>query len=210
MKNLSKLVLASSLVLAASTAFAESVDFTVSGTISPSACVPTLSGNFEFGTINSTTLKLDTSYEGIKTVAAKDLYLNVACSAATSFALSATDNKAGTVSNNVAGQLPEAFGLGQANGKNIGGYLVGLRSAVGDSGPVKTFKATDDTATTWAVSYNLDARGNYTRFGLSADTYNSYSSILAALSVQPLFDADIDLSNEITLDGSATIEIKYL
>ncbi|WP_164931784.1 DUF1120 domain-containing protein [Dyella sp. M7H15-1] len=207
MNKISKTLLASALALTASTVFAESVDFTVSGTISPSACVPTLSGSFDFGVINSTELK-DVE-GGVKRAPTKTVDFRIDCTAPTSFMMVATDNKAGTVSDSVTALSPYFFGLGQANGKNIGGYKAELGHAFGDGTLANVYLATDSSASSWVQSLAVNPN-DYYRFGTSENSYNSYSTVMATLTVLPYLDASLDFGDEITMDGSATIEIKYL
>ena len=210
MKNISKALLASAIALTASTAFAEgdSVTLTVTGAVTPSACTPTLGGNFEFGAIDKANLPVNqtgTHY----VVPYKELTFTVSCAAPTSFVLAPTDHKADSRDANSGFYT---FGLGwTAGGSKIGYYVLGLLDAAAGGNPVKVYRATDSSATAWEESEGMDGpQGRYSRFGDSPSTYSSYQQVTATLAAFPYVRSDLDFSEEIKLDGSATIEVKYL
>lgn len=213
MKNISKILVASTaLALATTAAFADtpSVTLTVTGTVQPQVCVPTLSKSIDFGTIAKTDL-VDAS-NGFSSIG-KDQFaaLTVACAAPTSFAISSVDNKAGTVSDKLPSLGYDAFGFGQTpDGVNIGGYELKPRSIIADGKSIDAYRATDGTASVWTKTTAFDAQGNLTRFGDSATEYGSYTTVSTIIDVKPLISNALNFGQEIKLDGSSTLEVKYL
>lgn len=96
---------------------ASSIDLAVKGTITPSACTPTLAngGVVDYGKISAKDLKVDSHTR----LPSQKLQMTVDCEAATLFALAAKDNREGTESS----LDYYNFGLGLINGSEKLGYL---------------------------------------------------------------------------------------
>lgn len=184
-----------------------STDLTVTGTITPSACMPSLSngGVVDYGKISSTTLNpvRDTFLES------RTLNLDVNCDAATVFALHIFDNRAGSSSS----ASPITFGLGLINGnQKLGHYYVFVNRATADGVAAQAISSLDNGAT-WTTQALLRS-DNY----LAVAASDNWTVPVAArdmtleLTVDPVIArADrLDLSNEVAIDGSATLEMKYL
>ncbi|HEF4757830.1 TPA: DUF1120 domain-containing protein [Pseudomonas putida] len=184
---------------------ASSTDLTVTGTITPNACTPTLSGNglVDYGKISAKDLNQDSSTP----LEDRTVILSVNCDAATRFALKGIDNRLGS------SDLNSTFGLGKVNGvQNLGRYLLTMASAVADGVDVLPIKSKDGE-TGWH-GHLFWMPGD---FASVADRTDASQPInVQDLTMELLVDTSIvaanklDLTSEITIDGSATFEMKYL
>ncbi|RFD27928.1 hypothetical protein CER19_16765 [Pseudomonas sp. GL93] len=198
---------ASALLLGSAPTFAaSSVDLTVKGLIVPSACTPSLSGGgvIDHGKVSAKDLKPDQA----TTLGPHTLSIAVNCDAPIQFALNAIDNRAG--SSNVSSY----FGLGFINDtQQLGSFRLRLRNPVADgSTAVQTIVSTNQ-GDTWYEDYIWEP-----------SMYMSVASLDDASQPIPVKDLSVDmevntfinradsldLSNEVTIDGSATLEVKYL
>lgn len=203
-------LLGSSAVLAAS-----STDVSVTGMITPAACTPSLSGagSFNFGKISAQDLNQDrnTKFEsGVQR-------LTVACSAPTRFAIDAIDNRAGTAIE----ATPSQFGLGLNGTEKIGGYWMGLDGeGINADGSTSVDRVSSTNGGAWgsensALSYltNRNAGTTLLGFALQGASEPSAISTLSA-NVQVFMDitkaSDLTLTDDIPIDGSASIEVTYL
>ncbi|WP_330220784.1 hypothetical protein [Pseudomonas frederiksbergensis] len=133
--------------------------------------------------------------------------LTVKCDAATRFALLGIDNRAGSSA------LNSMFGLGKINGtQNIGKYLLVMMSAVADGVSVLPIKSKDGE-TGWH-GHLFWMPGDYASVAAPADA--SYPINVQDLTLELALNTSIerasllDLTNEVKIDGSATLEMKYL
>jgi hypothetical protein len=135
----------------------------------------------------------------------------------------AIDNKASTV---VPGLMTainsnlgdtHAYGLGAAGGKNIGAYSV--RSIVGSftaDGATPDIVADAANNGTWAKStygrFHADGTGRQAFAASGSTVPGSYKTMSGNLGVTAVLDkgANLPLTQNIDLDGSATIEVQYL
>lgn len=190
------IVLTSPLTFAAS-----STDLTVTGLITPSSCTPTLSndGVVDFGKIPVKSLSPTTH----TLIGSPAMQITVECEAATPFALLTIDNKPDTTT------TPKTFGLGLTNaGENLGSFRPLVQGAVADGNAVNTITSIDKES--WRRAIYMD-EGAYISVG-------STSGPVAARSV--VFDVTIGtyiaptdgltLTEEVTIDGSATFQMTYL
>ncbi|HCM9499884.1 DUF1120 domain-containing protein (plasmid) [Enterobacter asburiae] len=213
-------------------AMANSVDVRVVGTITPSACTPTVSGNgtFDYGTIKPDTLS-DTDFT---VLAEKTLDFSIACDAPTKVGFKVTSQRPGSA---VAadGSLQEdptrpvplfglpagnhgAFGLGLNGSKGIGGY--GLRlvpdtiTADGASVKLIAIDGSNNTITPLGGAIDGGSAWNYT-YSFATQTTSvpmTLSTLSAQLSTQAYINkkSELDLTKPVALDGLATIEMVYL
>ncbi|MBZ9781433.1 DUF1120 domain-containing protein [Pseudomonas sp. REP124] len=184
---------------------ASSADLAVTGSITPTACTPSLSGNgnVDYGKISSKDLSLDNNTE----LEQRTVFLTVNCDAATRFALQGIDNRLGS-SNTVS-----AFGLGKINGtQNLGRYMLGMASAVADGVAVQPIKSKDGQ-TDWH-GHIFWMPGDYASVASTADLTQPIlvkdmdMELLIGTLIYPA--RGLDLTNEVNIDGSATLEMKYL
>jgi type 1 fimbria pilin len=185
---------------------ASSVDLTVKGLITPSACEPSLSsgGVYDIGKISAKDLNVD-EYTRLPD---HTLQLTVTCDAATLMAIEPKDNRAGSSFESA----PDAFGLGLVNGNEKLGFMaLALSSMVADGvegGPILS----KDAGVTWTRATHLTTDGitsvaNTTTIApipvqsLTSDL-NLYTAIAPANT--------LTLTNEVAIDGSVTLTVKYL
>lgn len=206
MKSLNALF-ATLLFTGASTAYAaSSVDLTVRGLITPSACEPTLSGggNVEIGKISAKDLKADEN----TLLPDQRLQLTVTCDAATLMAIEPKDNRAGSASD----IEDSTFGLGLVNGgEKLGFFTMVVESAVGDGtelGPI----ASRDGGLTWNRLIFLINNGITSVANTTAVTPVPVQSLVADLTIAPSIApaSSLTLTEEVPIDGSATLTVKYL
>ena len=188
---------------------ASSVELTVSGTIVPSACTPLLSaGTVEHGKLSAKDLSVDQ----VTKLTDATLQLQVTCDAPTLFALQGVDNRAGSSSDN-SGQ---SYGLNLINGnQKLGFFHLRLLNPVADSVAI-TPLASMDNGNTWT-----NATGSTWPPQQFAGFGDQSGGAWAPIQIQELITElhvmtyiaptrDLDLSNEVPIDGSATLEVKYL
>ncbi|MEX5556475.1 DUF1120 domain-containing protein [Pseudomonas rhodesiae] len=200
------IALATSLLISSPAAFAAStVDLTVRGLIIPSACTPSLSSNgvIDHGKISAKDLNTDNP----TLIGTHNLTLAVSCDAAIPFALHSIDNRAGS------SIMSSDYGLGLINGdQKLGWFSLTLSNPVADGTavqPIASFNGQDN----WYSERIWDA-GLYMSVASMDDPTQPVpvQELVAQLQVQTTIARTdgLDLSNEVTLDGSATLEVKYL
>lgn len=207
--NASLIALASAFVLIANGPLAlaaSSTNLTVAGSITPSACVPTMSqdGIVEYGKIPAKDLHVDKS----TFLPPVTLQLKVACAAQTLFALNTRDNRLGTA--HISQRY--YYGLGLINGdQKLGKYEIGVFNPVADTLVYPLFSA--DYGTTWIMNSSGSYMGHdyWNAFGDTL-TPKALSSVTVdlriATSIAPA--RDLTLTGEVPLDGSATLDVVYL
>lgn len=195
---------------------AEQAELVVTGQIIPSACSITLSnnGSADFGEIQARDLNEDTPTK----LDTKVLYLTVNCQSDTQFALSAVDDKAASVVEEAvavalaSASTEDAYGLGSSNGKGIGAYVIELGRAQADS-KTTTMISSANGSGSWNSASMLKP-GETLRTSWKSDDEDVSAMRLAQvqLNVRAALAAasELDLSNGITLEGKAGIELHYL
>ncbi|MBJ2244447.1 DUF1120 domain-containing protein [Pseudomonas haemolytica] len=195
------LLLGSAHVLAAS-----SVDLTVKGLITPSACTPTLSngGAVDYGKISAKDLKVDQQ----TFLDSQTVQFTVTCDAATLMAMEAKDNREGSDANNDEME----FGLGLINGtEKLGGMELRLLNPVADSVPVATIGSYDG-GVTWGTERNLMRNNLIAPAVAGVNTPIPVQLWTADLNVMPFIakTSGLTLTNEVAIDGSVTLTVRYL
>lgn len=206
MNTLLKTVASTLLIACAPATFAAStVDLTVTGLITPNSCTPTLSGGgqVDYGKISAKDLKTNNPTH----LGSQTLQMTVNCDAPIQFALNAIDNRPGTAA------FSNRYGLGLINGSQpFGGYNLILRSPVADTVAVQPI-ASYDKGTTWGAEYIWEP-GLYMSVGAMSDDTQPLpvQNLTVDLQVETSIARTdgLDLSNEVLIDGSATLEVKYL
>lgn len=220
-------------VLAASSttvlAAGDSVDLTVTGTISPVACTPALSagGVIDYGTIGVSKLTAG----DYTTLAVKSLDLTVTCDAPAKVAIKAISGRLGSVVSDSAEGTEgfavapvdlfgesgvEAAGLGLDGADKIGGYAARIAPSTSnaDSTAVDTIISANN-GTSWAATATPNITSNQKILSWAASgttTPVALTTLTGTLEVQAYINktSELDLTKEIALDGSTTIEIVYL
>ncbi|WP_332872221.1 DUF1120 domain-containing protein [Pseudomonas cremoris] len=186
---------------------ASSVDLSVKGIITPSACAPSLSdgGQVDYGKIAAK----DLSATGTTLLAPVTLKLKVECEADTLFALNGRDNRLGS---SYFSALSHIYGLGLVNGnEKLGGYGIGVFNPVADE-PVQPLFSFDN-GTTWLVNSSGSYMGHpfWNAFG-DSPTPKALRSVNVDLRISTEIApvANLTLTEEVPLDGSATLDLIYL
>ena len=211
------------LAFAANTALAaNSVDLRVTGTITPAACDISLAGgDFDLGTISAQDLNATTETDlGSSTTK----QLNIVCSGATQVAFKAIDNRASSRPSGVTG-TSSIFGMGMDSANNPIGYYKIFSwpaNAVANGSPA-VFRHSNDEGATWTEAAK-DASVSFVAYDIQQRIYaidptsggtgqpTPITSASAIIQVRPIIQPEntLDTSSEITIDGSATIELVYL
>lgn len=205
-------LLATALLLTSvSSAFAaSSTDLTVTGTITPAACTPSLAngGVVHFEDIPAKDLS-PTTHTRLED---KTLQLTVNCEASTQFAISFLDQRENTASE----KGNRAFGLGltSANEK-LGRYQLGFKNPVADTSVTTLWS--EDNGVTWARFLDSHVIGRMQWIGFGNATAGVWSpDFLQTVTVDVTLDTAIAPANGLTLtdnvelDGSATLQIVYI
>jgi hypothetical protein len=200
---------------------ASMVEMQVVSIITPAACTPMLSGGgvADYGTIPARTLKPGT----VTPLPAKSLSFSINCDAAAKVSIKAIDNRTSSVIVGIIaagsgdGNLNDSFnfGLGTAAGKSIGGYAIVFQpgSYTGDYQPAQLLYSTDSGTTWQASTTGYIAKNRSFSWGAPGTSYvSSLRTISGTVVVQPYINKpeNLSLSQEILLDGSATLELSYL
>lgn len=189
-------------LLGAPAAFAAS---TVKGLITPSACTPMLSGGgmVDYGKIPTSDLNLDCP----TVLDSHTLQLSVSCDASALFALDLIDNRANSAPTSIT------YGLGLINGtEKLGWYTIKLRNPIADGMEVQPIISRDQ-GKTWYRD-NLWEPGMFVSIASMDD--NSQPRPVQDLKMELVVSTTIartdglDLSNEVSIDGSATLVVRYL
>lgn len=212
MKQSLTLLAAALMLSGVSTSFAaSSVDLSVKGMITPSACVPTLSGGgvVDYGKISAQDLKPN----GFTPLPEGRLELSVACEAATLMAVKSTDNRPGTSAE--SGAFLKNFGLGLASGdKKIGWYLLKMANATGDGVPRAIIESEDGNSwidawdTIWQVGWMRTLNGASGGAATPLPLQNLKVDVIVAPTLAD--KRSLPITEEILLDGSATFDVVYL
>ncbi|MCF5053763.1 DUF1120 domain-containing protein [Pseudomonas syringae] len=197
------------LITGTAPAFAAStVDLTVKGIITPNACTPGLSGGgvIDHGKMSAKDLNTDRTTP----LPAVSLQMTVTCDAPVLFAIKATDNRFGSGSGS-------SFGLGFINGtQKLGFYNLNLGSFANPpvaDGEVVQAIASFDNGTTWE-RFDSFEHGLMLSVATLADvsTPRPTRELVTEVNYNGFINRTdgLDLSNEVTIDGSATLEVLYL
>jgi len=183
---------------------ASSTDLTVTGTITPSACTPSLSSGavVDFGKISAKDLQPTAP----TLIGEPTTQLSVSCDAPTTFALHAIDNRPNTT---VSGY----FGVGLTPaGEKLGHYIPTISNVLAD-GQVATPIISPDQGATWSPLDRIRA-DHYLSVSSPADTSAPITAkdltMDLAIRTWILPANGLTLTGEVPIDGSATFEMKYL
>lgn len=185
---------------------ASSVDLTVKGLITPSACTPALSngGAVDYGKISAQDLNIDTPFY----LPGQSVQLVVTCDATTQIALEAKDNREGSDYTNDK----MFFGLGLINGtEKLGAMELRLLSALADGVSVDVIGSQDE-GNNWIGWENMgrDVINSVALTGSSAPipVQNLTAELVVQSRIAP--SSGLTLTNEVAIDGSVTITVRYL
>lgn len=232
-KTLSTLSVCAALFVAAQANAADEATLKVTGTIVPAACTPALSngGEVSFGTVAASVIRNAAEGNGLVQLGAKDITFTISCEAAANVGFKMIDNRASSavalsasnfivspVAGNASATQPYfGFGLGLAsNEAKIGTYTVTLDGAnTTADGAAAGLVYSDDDGKTWRASTALHQVSDNARIATVAKTGTTQPEMFEeasfplkiAAGVQP---SSVLGSDEITLDGNATLSLVYL
>lgn len=186
---------------------ASSVDLSVTGLITPSACTPTLAngGVYDLGKISAKDLNVDQPTK----LASHDLQLTLNCEASTLLALEPRDNRLGS---SYEGDQSPTFGLGLINASiRLGTMFLNVNSVVADGVPM--FPIGSNGPASWAPTSILSPHF-LTAFSPSrtVSVPAPLQHLTALVSIQPRIAPanTLPLTEEVPIDGSTTLTVKYL
>lgn len=214
-------LLSAGLLLSLTGLHAQAADLSVKGTIAPVSCSFTITHSvFDYGRIDPGSLS-QTRYTQL---AKKTTPYAIKCAGnvKTTVAIRALDNRAssripglmlGVMGNNYKDLYN--FGLGTTSqGQKIGGYVLHLRNSIADGVAVGIVGSESNgaywhTNSTQAVGHtsNLTAwRAGNTYAPIKLNT------VAGQIEVWPVINktSELSMSNQINLDGQATLELRYL
>ncbi|HEJ7857786.1 TPA: DUF1120 domain-containing protein [Serratia marcescens] len=207
---------------------AESIDVKIIGTITPTACKPSIAGGgtIDYGNIHPNTLNADK----ITVLDEKQVDFSIVCDSPAKIALKATsgrgqsavmtDGKLAEVASikGIFGITEYTAGLGLDGNKGIGGY--GLRIA-------KDTVTADGVAATGIEKLNIDSKWTkaasgsvYGQYGGRTISWSvddklepvAFKTLAGKLGAQAYINktSELDLSKPVKLDGLTTLELIYL
>jgi hypothetical protein len=188
-------------------------DVAISGTLVPGSCALTLAGNGEvdWGTIDFASLAdvVDTA------MTPKNVDASIACSTPTKFAIAAHDNRGTTL------HAPSDYNFGL--GRTVGGRAIGYFRMTTDAGfadGAESFLLQSGNLIDWSVAIvdfyweHSGSTGTSQWRAFGGGTYEPAAVTDASLkiSVEPTIHgrSALQLTEQATLDGSATLELTYL
>jgi len=205
--NKSLAFLSAALVLATPSlaSAASTVDLTVKGLITPNACTPAVAsgGLVDHGKIASK----DLTQNNPTSLPRVTLQFRIGCEGPTSFAIRPIDNRNGTAIDSYS------FGLGLVNDtQKLGRFYLTPKNILADSVSAQPI-ASSDGGNTWYAERNWELNTLWGVGGMDDDSVLiSMQNLAMDFEVGgQITRADrLDLSNEVTIDGSATLEVIYL
>lgn len=194
---------------------ASTAELTVTGLITPRTCTPVLSGGgvVDFGKISQQDLNLTTGTR----LPLKSLTLTISCDAAGRYALRMRDNRDGSA--HVNSEI--YYGLGFDNsGNKVGVYSLKFDPTQTVAAPLPQVYGTESTTggLAWRTAnrnpIDIGSRSllGFTDIEGSTDGPAAIQTLTSTLTLEVVINAkqNLDLSTDIPLDGSATLEVVYL
>lgn len=198
-----------------STHAASTAELTVTGLITPMACTPVFSagGRVDFGKIS----QQDLNQAKPTMLALKTMTLTVSCNSAGRYALRMRDNRDGTAY--VNSEIYYGFGLDPSGGK-IGVYSLKFdpKQTVADALPVIYGTESTTNGVAWRTSnsnpIDMGSRSllGFTELNGSSAGPTAIQNLTSTFILEAVINAkqNLDLSQEVVMDGSATLEVVYL
>lgn len=205
-KSLKALIATLTLAGAGSAFAASSVDLTVRGLITPSACEPILSkgGQVDIGKISVKDLDANNT----TWLEPHLLQLTVTCDAATLMAIEPKDNRTGSSYSDD----PASFGLGLINAtEKLGHMTLALSSILADDVQAKAINSKDN-GLTWTRYIYMTHDGLTSVANTTTIAPIPVQVMTSELKISPAIapTKDLTLTNEVAIDGSVTLTVKYL
>ena len=223
-------MLVTALALSVNTAMAaQSIDIKVTGKIIPSSCTPAFpsgGGIADFGTMKVASLNA-TSVTPLTD--RKEIPVSISCEEATRVAVKFTDARdASSPTESISfysfpGSPQYAFGLGTYNSKNIGAYGLGISRTEGantnGNGDSLYPMLSSDGGETWVtrgINYLSLSSDNNEILGFTRNLTDGLLSAESKINFKVFVEAtinptnDLNVTDEVTLDGLTNVELVYL
>ncbi|MDQ0705919.1 hypothetical protein QF043_004711 [Pseudomonas sp. W3I7] len=186
---------------------ASTVDLTVTGRVTPDACLIELTndGTVDYGKIPSHSLNADE----FTVLPVQVLDLRVQCARPMLFALVGIDNRADSSS------APDYFyGLGRnihVPEERLGSVALAYRNAVGDAQPMQVM-ASIDNGETWSQEPNAYPRVfmAFAPVGDRQPDFIGQLTVQVQVSTAINFSQYLTLDQEVPLDGAIVLDLRYL
>ncbi|KTS32429.1 DUF1120 domain-containing protein [Pantoea dispersa] len=229
MKKFIKTLCTMAVLTTANQAAAESFQLGVTGTMTPTACTPSLenNGTVDYGVIKSDSLSKD-DYTRLED---KNITLNISCTSLAKVALLGTSGRKGSALGNreegltgSAGSLinlnmPDyagVVGFGMDGEKKIGAYGIQFGQLSRDGDEAKVIRSGDKSGWSYTNANSLFHGYGYVNY-ISLDDNNVASPGAFITASFPLIikgyinkASELDISKPIKLDGLTNIEMVYL
>ena len=216
--------------------YAKDIEVKVAGTITPSGCTPTLSGDgaIDYGIIKSDSLTLD----AYTTLEQKKLVLTITCDAPVKLALEAKNGRPNTLAgvatedaisgaalSPAASALSTAtavVGLGVSGSARIGGYaLMAAAVTFKTDGTDAQLITREGNSGEWKEYYGIAESDNFYSIGVkrqlswkngSIKEPAAFQKLTGKVKVQAYINkaSELDLTKPVILDGLTTLELIYL
>ncbi|HAT7732121.1 TPA: DUF1120 domain-containing protein [Enterobacter cloacae] len=229
--RIKKGMLVTALAMSVNTAMAaQGIDIKVTGKILPSSCTPAFpsgGGIADFGTMKVASLN-STSMTPLTDI--KEIPVTITCEEATRVAVKFTDARDDSsptepvdINKNFADLPYYMFGLGMYNGKKIGAYALALfrtqgANTNGNGNPLYPL-ASFDGGKVWidgGVDYMQIHSDNTEIYAFTSDKTSGVPSAESKINFKVAVSAtinptnDLNVTDEVTLDGLTNVELVYL
>lgn len=215
MKNLIAFTVFAATLFSGSAIAGPTTELKVTGVIKPPACQPAFSGGgvVDFGTIPAASLTPG-EYKRLPNQAVP---FAISCDAPVKMALKISDNRSSSAVPAAAGSNTNfTYGLGTVAGKNVGGYNLGIAAdtVTADGAAVRLLYSVDGNQT-WTASVGSGQMGKDRALAWTEPNGASpaaFKSIVGAVWVRAFLEKpeNLPLTQDVPLDGSATLEVLYL
>ncbi|ELY4034091.1 DUF1120 domain-containing protein [Cronobacter sakazakii] len=214
-----KLFLASALLMAfGMNAYAsDSVDLKVAGTLTLTACTPTIEngGVIDLGHIpigNMTTTDNDKAYEA-SSVQHKKVDLTITCTADTAVGFTITDNNEGTIPASLVADYSGAYGFGKtADDKAIGLYQL-YENAEAIDGVTASIIYSTNNGETWSRARALEHVNTLYSFANKDEVTPAAGKVFnLKMDTAYFFEKSVadSVTDQLDFQGSATFSLVYL
>jgi hypothetical protein len=204
--------------LASFGAQAQTIDIKVTGTITPGACTPTLAGDgtFDYGQIDRSVVQ----QADFALLPEKQLAFTISCDVPSRVGLKVVDNRKSTIVPSALGKIGSpwvdryAFGLGAADEKNIGAYNIRIpnQTFTADSVRARSIESSNN-GTSWTVTGGaLSTPAIMSWANATTVAPVAFERLSGNLVIQAVLNkgSELNVTDDVELDGSATLELVYL
>lgn len=190
---------------------APTTELKVTGVIKPPACTPAFTGGgvVDYGVIPAGSLKAG----AYTTLPSKEIGMSINCDANVKVAFKTVDNRANSTVAGIVAEPNSNFGLGRVDGKNVGGYTVQFSSnSSADAKEVSNIGSADGGKSWFNGVANVWTNNTLFSFSNGNAAPVAFKQLNAKFNVTAVINKpeNLNLSQDVPLDGSATFEVIYL